>query len=126
MGWASAGDSVFNPVTRALIRAEVSESQITEICEDLIGTLSAEDWDTQDESLREFENVPAVVKAFNRHGMAARHQRSANGEVTADIRCMGCDRMVEFQHKSDELISLPHYNNDNKPCVYAGKDPFGW
>jgi hypothetical protein len=41
----------------------------TRVLGDLIGALQEGDWDTEDESLDEFRDDPAIVEAFRQHGV---------------------------------------------------------
>lgn len=72
MGWASGGE-VFEPVAYALLRGaamrQCSDTVITDVLSTLIVRLEDRGWDTQDESLGEFQDVPAIVAAFNRVGI---------------------------------------------------------
>lgn len=63
MGWASAG-YIFDPVARELQTAGVPDSVRYKVCKILIDTLQNGDWDTEEESLGEFQDDPVIVKAF--------------------------------------------------------------
>jgi hypothetical protein len=67
MGWASAG-SIFDPVADAMIRTGVAGEQMTEVLSVLIKALHDGDWDTDGESLGQYEDHPAIVEAFRRNG----------------------------------------------------------
>lgn len=67
MGWASAG-GIFVDATNAAIKAGVEGEKLTDFCEEIIRTLSYDDWDTQDEGAEPFLDVPEVVEAFKRCG----------------------------------------------------------
>jgi hypothetical protein len=69
MGYASAGQVIFNPVMRALIEANASEDLIAHIASVLIDALRDADWDTEDESLEEFKNYPEIVATFALKGV---------------------------------------------------------
>ncbi|WP_327415455.1 hypothetical protein [Streptomyces sp. NBC_01233] len=69
MGWGSAGIKIFDPVARSLIKAGTPEEEREEVLAELIETLQAEDWDTEQDSLDRFMNDPATVRAFARHGI---------------------------------------------------------
>ncbi|MFD7093364.1 hypothetical protein [Streptomyces xanthophaeus] len=66
MGWGSAYE-IFNDVADALTEAgasdEVKEKTLTKV----IGTLRASDWDTELDSLQDYLDDPAVVRAFAAH-----------------------------------------------------------
>lgn len=66
MGWASAGE-IFDPVARALVELNAPDQVKTQVLGDLIGALQDGDWDTEDESLEEFKDDPAIVEAFRLH-----------------------------------------------------------
>lgn len=63
MGWASAG-AIFDKVADGLIRAEASDELMRDVLGDLIASLQAEDWDTEDDTLREYLDYPGIVAAF--------------------------------------------------------------
>lgn len=68
MGWASAG-YIFDPVASAMQRVGATDEQKTEVLSVLIKALHDGDWDTDGESLGEFEGDPAIVEAFRRNGV---------------------------------------------------------
>lgn len=68
MGWASGGE-VFDPVANALIRMNVSEIARYEVCKVLIEQLQERGWDTEGESLGEFQDYPEIVSAFAVNGI---------------------------------------------------------
>jgi hypothetical protein len=63
MGWSSA-NQIFNPVARALIDAGADNATKRKVLGDLIAGLQEGDWDTEDESLEDFKDDPAIVAAF--------------------------------------------------------------
>lgn len=72
MGWGSAGTKIFDPVARALIKADAPDRET--ILADIIGALQAEDWDTEHDSLDLFLTDAPTVRAFARHGIADAEQ----------------------------------------------------
>lgn len=64
MGWASAGQTIFDPVIHALIEAGASDEIKATVAHQLIEVLRENDWDTEDESLEEFADDPVIVAAF--------------------------------------------------------------
>ena len=68
MGWSSAG-CIFGPVAKALIELGAPDEMKIRVLGDLIEALQQGDWDTESESLAEFEGDPAVVEAFRQHGV---------------------------------------------------------
>jgi hypothetical protein len=66
MGWNSAGE-IFDPVAQSLIDLGSPDEVKRKILGDLIGALQDGDWDTEDESLDQFKNDPAIVAAFADH-----------------------------------------------------------
>lgn len=68
MGWASAG-AIFDPIAQALIDHGASDELKLLICDKLIGVLQEGDWDTEGESLWQFEDDPVIVQAFRNHGV---------------------------------------------------------
>jgi hypothetical protein len=69
MGWGSAGPRIFDPVARALQEAGASNELKERVLSQLIGTLQHEDWDTELDSLQNFLDDPAIVKAFAEYGI---------------------------------------------------------
>lgn len=63
MGWNSA-NRIFNPVAKALIETGADDNTKRKVLGDLISELQDGDWDTEDESLEDFLNDPAIVSAF--------------------------------------------------------------
>lgn len=68
MGWASAG-GIFVPVANKLVELGVSDDIRREVCSVLIATLQEGDWDTEGESLGEFQDDPSIVAAFRENGI---------------------------------------------------------
>lgn len=68
MGWASAG-AIFDPVAKAMVELGAPDEMKTRVLGDLIGALQDGDWDTESESLGEFQDDPAIVEAFRQHGV---------------------------------------------------------
>jgi hypothetical protein len=66
MGWASAGD-IFDPVAQAMVELNAPHDMKVRVLGDLIGALQDGDWDTEEESLEQFQDDPAIVEAFRRH-----------------------------------------------------------
>lgn len=64
MGWGSAGRRIFDPAARALIEAEASDELKEHVLSGLIGELQHEDWDTELDSLQNFLDDLAIVRAF--------------------------------------------------------------
>jgi len=71
MGWASATE-IFDPVAKALVELNAPDEMKTRVLGDLIGALQDGDWDTEDESLEEFKDDPAIVEAFRQHDVYIR------------------------------------------------------
>jgi hypothetical protein len=63
MGRASAGE-IFDPIAQVLIDLNAPDHMKLKILTELIARLQAGDWDTEDESLRQFRDDPIVVAAF--------------------------------------------------------------
>jgi hypothetical protein len=68
MGWASASE-IFDPVCKELQKSFLVPETRQKILVVLIKALQDSDWDTEDESLNEFSDDPAVVKAFGECGI---------------------------------------------------------
>ncbi|MDT0387858.1 hypothetical protein [Streptomyces dubilierae] len=79
MGWSSANE-IFNPVARALIDAGAPNDTKRKVLGDLIGGLQDGDWDTEDESLEEFLDDPAVIQAFADKGVHLSDRRCCRAE----------------------------------------------
>jgi hypothetical protein len=78
MGWASAS-GIFTPVADAMIRTGTTDEQKTEVLSALIRTLLDGDWDTADEVIGEYEDDPAVLEAFRRHGVIIECDDASDG-----------------------------------------------
>lgn len=92
MGWASAG-GYFDAVAKALIDGGATDEVKTKVCSVLIGVFRDGDWDTEDESLEEFKDDPAIVAAFREHGIV----RACGDEDGPNWD--GCD--LETDHAGD-------------------------
>ena len=69
MGWGSAGSKFIDPVCRALIEAGASDELKERTLTPMIANLQQEDWDTELDSLQDFLDDPAIVKAFANNGI---------------------------------------------------------
>jgi hypothetical protein len=67
MGWASA-NPIFDETARKMIELKAGDGIMTEVLSVLIHELQMGDWDTECESLGEFQEYPAIVEAFRRNG----------------------------------------------------------
>lgn len=92
MGWASAG-AIFDPVAKAMVELKAPDEMKTRVLSDLIGALQDGDWDTESESLDQFEGDPAIVEAFRQHGVLVHC-----GDDGGDERCE-LERGHEGDHK---------------------------
>ncbi|MFB6512085.1 hypothetical protein ACFCW4_02710 [Streptomyces virginiae] len=63
MGWGSAY-RIFNNVADGLIEAGADDDVKEKTLTKLIRDLQAEDWDTELDSLQDYRNDPAIVRAF--------------------------------------------------------------
>lgn len=68
MGWASASYH-FDVVADALIETGAPDAVKTAVCSALIKSLHAGDWDTDGESLGQYQGDPAIVQAFRENGV---------------------------------------------------------
>jgi hypothetical protein len=98
MGWSSA-NQIFNPVARALIDTGVPDETKRKVLGDLIGGLQDGDWDTEDESLEDFLDDPAIVSAFADHNVHLSDRRCCAREIGADVR------QVIIGMRNDEDVS---------------------
>lgn len=69
MGFGSAGATFFDPTARALIQAGATDELKEQVLGDLIESLQGEDWDTELDSLQDFLDDPAIVRAFAKNGI---------------------------------------------------------
>lgn len=93
MGWNSA-NRIFNPVARALIETGADDATKRKVLGDLISELQDGDWDTEDESLEEFLDDPAIVAAF--------HDRNVH---TQDRACCQRTRLAEAQERITKALT---------------------
>jgi hypothetical protein len=91
MGWASAG-AIFDPVAKAMVELNAPDDMKIRVLGDLIGALKDGDWDTEHESLDEFEGDPAIVEAFRKNGVIV-HCGAESGD--------GFDCELERGHDGD-------------------------
>ena len=87
MGWSSA-NSIFDPVAKALQQTGADDDTKRKVLGDLIHGLQDGDWDTEDESLEDFLDDPAIVAAF--------HDRDVH---TQDRRCCRANLVAEAQDR---------------------------
>lgn len=93
MGWASAGQ-IFDPVAKALVELNAPDDMKRRVLGDLIGALQDGDWDTEDESLDQFKDDPAIRAAFRDHDVVITCGSEDGPEGT-------CDCTEEIDHASD-------------------------
>jgi hypothetical protein len=100
MGWASGGE-VFDPVARKMREMACTDEQVTEVLAILIDGLQERGWDTEDESLGEFQDDAAITEAFRRHQIVLRcHEEfDADGEFTECERERGDLGHQDGQHE---------------------------
>ncbi|MFJ9128901.1 hypothetical protein ACIRJS_32850 [Streptomyces sp. NPDC102340] len=80
MGWSSA-NGIFDPVARALIDAGVDDTTKRDVLGKMISNLQDGDWDTEDESLEDFLDDPAIVSAFSDHNVHLSDRRCCAREL---------------------------------------------
>ncbi|MER7813839.1 hypothetical protein [Streptomyces sp. NPDC096153] len=85
MGWSSANE-IFNPVARALQTAGADDDTKRKVLGDLIAGLQQGDWDTEDESLEDFLDDPAIVAAFADHGVHTNDGRCCRQNLSAEAQ----------------------------------------
>ncbi len=83
MGWNSA-NQIFNPVAHSLREAGVSDQTKRKVLGDLISGLQDGDWDTEDESLEDFLDDPAIVLAFADRNVHLSDKRCCRAEHAND------------------------------------------
>jgi hypothetical protein len=74
MGWSS-GNEVFDPVARELQVFVPDDTARSAVASVLINALQECDWDTEDESLDQFRDDPAIIAAFATNGVSHTHNR---------------------------------------------------
>jgi hypothetical protein len=94
MGWSGA-NAIFDPVARSLIDAGVDDTTKRKVLGDLIGGLQEGDWDTEDESLEDFLDYPAIVSAFADHNVHLSDRRCCRRELGADPR----QSLIRMRHE---------------------------
>jgi hypothetical protein len=109
MGWSSANE-IFNPVARALIETGADDDTKTRVLGDLIAGLQEGDWDTEDESLEDFKDDPAIVKAFANNDVHLTEEQRADAdsavfELIAEIAGRLTDATDEGEYQAAVLIS---------------------
>ncbi|MCW2929937.1 MAG: hypothetical protein JWM19_899 [Actinomycetia bacterium] len=87
MGWSS-GNEVFDPVATKMQELGASDEVKTEVLTVLIHELQMRDWDTEGESLDQFEDDPAIVEAFRRNRVVVKCDEKA----TVDGVNLWCER----------------------------------
>lgn len=83
MGWSSANE-IFNPVAKSLQDTGADDAAKRKVLGDLIGRLQDGDWDTEDESLEDFLDDPAIVQAFADHNVHLSDRRCCRAEHAKD------------------------------------------
>jgi len=84
MGFGSAGYKFFDPMARALIKAGATDEEKEQVLGDIIAHLQDEDWDTELDSLQQFLDDPAIVRAFAKYGITWITDESDEDDETAD------------------------------------------
>jgi hypothetical protein len=109
MGWSSA-NSIFNPVAQALIDTGADDVTKRKVLGGLIAGLQEGDWDTEDESLEDFADDPAIVAAFADNDVYLDEQddeTDADGDVLtliAEIANRLTDATDEGEYEAAGLI----------------------
>ncbi|WP_043256139.1 hypothetical protein [Streptomyces sp. Tu6071] len=128
MGWSSA-NRIFNPITRALQDAHVPDDSKRKILGDLIGGLQDGDWDTEDESLEDFLDDPAVVLAFADHGVHLGDRRCCRAALADDPRAqllsMRSDEVdeAEMVRALDAVVGAPYRERARLLALLAAMTP---
>jgi hypothetical protein len=86
MGWASAG-AIFAPVAKAMAELNAPDEMKIRVLGDLIGVLQEGDWDTENESLDEFRDDPAIVEAFRQHGVIIECGHESDDGEWCELEC---------------------------------------
>lgn len=109
MGWNSAGD-IFDPVAQALLDSNVDYYSTVHILTVLIRGLQDGDWDTEDESLEQFAQWPAVVEAFEKCGVP--YRETFDEEWNSDFTPRFSSQLEVPIRKLDKELPLPVYAHD--------------
>ncbi|MFE2712272.1 hypothetical protein ACFXKI_09845 [Streptomyces mirabilis] len=97
MGWNSAHE-IFNPVAKALQDTGADDTTKRKVLGDLIGNLQGNDWDTEDESLEDFLDDPAIVQAFADHDVHLSDRRCCRRELGIGPR----EALLRMRHEDIE------------------------
>ncbi|MEW2351465.1 hypothetical protein AB0904_27830 [Streptomyces sp. NPDC006684] len=128
MGWSSA-NRIFNPIARALQDAHVPAESRRKILGDLIDGLQDGDWDTEDESLEDFLDDPAIVSAFADHGVHLSDRRCCRAALADDPRAqllsMRSDEVdeAEMVRALDAFVGAPYHERARLLALLAAMTP---
>jgi hypothetical protein len=110
VGW-SRGADIFDPTIEVLLQGlgikahfgwVITEPVIEEAAYTLLDKLTGEaDWDDVDDSLARFQDVPAVVRAFNRLGWLAPNQYGDDGMSIVSMPCSQCKTPVRVNENGE-------------------------
>ena len=109
MGWNNA-NYIFDPVAEAIIKNRIDSDAAIDILTILIRNLQSEDWDTEDESLEQFAQWPAVVEAFEKCGVP--YRETFDEEWNSDFTPRFCSQLEVPIRKLDKELPLPIYAHD--------------
>jgi hypothetical protein len=117
MGWASAGE-IFDPVAQALIDCGADEQTKRRVLGMLIGKLQDGDWDTEDESMRQFRHDPVIAELFRKAGVGDDlYTAGVYGELEfhGDEWVLSCDEHGELDRADDDAAG-----HDSLVLVWVG------
>jgi hypothetical protein len=115
MGW-SRGADIFDPTMQILVDTlsqpsygqVVSAPVVEEVAYTLLDKLTGEaDWDDVDDSLEQFQEVPAIVRAFNRLGWLAPNQYGEDGLSNIELPCSRCKKPVRVNESGEAVKHEP-------------------
>lgn len=106
MGWAG-GNEIFDPVARKAQELRLSARQRTELLAVLIYEMQMRDWDTEGESLGEFQGDEAVVEAFRQNQVIIRCGAQETMEGGWCKRERGPRGHADGMHEDDRGTSWP-------------------
>ncbi len=121
MGWSSA-NRIFNPVAHALITAGVDDETKRTVLGGLIKGLQSGDWDTEDESLEDFLDEPAIVAAFADHNVHLSDRRCCRMVPAADARAALMQLRPDDWPEEDMAARIDAYAHELAERIRAHRD----
>jgi hypothetical protein len=121
MGWNSA-NQIFDPVARSLIDAGVSDDTKLVVLGGLIRQLQDNDWDTEDESLEDFLDDPAVVQAFADRDVHLSDRRCCRAQHAKDPKAALLAMRHEDVDEAEMARAIDAYAHHLAERIRASRD----